>query len=386
MNQLGRQGQLYCALESTYNTSPGIAATDALRHISFAPTFDPFNRVHNLEKKTSPGRFYRHDRKKSADWSYEGLLRPSGTLNTLPELSEILEAAFGAKSNITLSTTVNAGTGAVGGATLASTTGLVVGQFISIVVSGVKHARQITTLPGANVVTWAPNLPGAPADAAAVRGGITFTLTTPNAKSLALYHYLKMTDQTAGLKRMILGAVVEQLGLMILDANDDPKITARGAAAAMTSSGAPAQPGSFTEVGGNPPSGIVGAVYVGNTPYRSMRLGLEVTTGMGLRMDSAGVDVAEEAFRRGYIDITVALDARGDDQTIVWDPSMAGSRLAVFGQQGFTEGNILAVRLPAVEFAPPAQDDPMEEITWPFRGEAFEAVKDTNDQFALGLL
>lgn len=386
MNQLGRQGQLYAVLEGTFNTNPGIAATDAVRHISYQTDFDPNNRVHNPEKKTSPGRFYQHDRKKTATWAYEGLLRPSGTLNTLPEISEILEAAFGSKTNVTLSTTVNAGTGAVGGATLASAAGLAVGDFLSIVVSGIKYARQILTLPGGGVVTWAPNLPGAPADGAVVKSGITYKLTTANAKSLALCHYLKMTDQTAGLKRQTTGAIVESLGLMILDANDDPKLTARGPAATMSSSGAPSQPGSFTEVGGNPPSGIVGAVYVGNATYKSMRLGIEMSTGMGLRLDSAGFDAAEEAFRRGYRDITLALDARGDDQTAIWDLAMAGTRLAVFAQQGFTEGNILAVRCPAVEFKPPSQDDPMEEVTWPFRGVAFEATKDNNDELYLALL
>jgi hypothetical protein len=385
MMQIGRQGQLYGVLEAAFNVNPGIIATDAIRHITYGADFDPNNRVMNPEKKTSPGRFYQHDRKKTATWNYEGLLRPSGTLNTLPEIADLLEAAFGAETNVTLSTTVASG-GTTTGATLTSTTGLVVGHPISIVQGGLIHGRFILTLPGANAVTWAPALPGAPSNGAAVKSGILYKPTTASTASLALCHYLKKTDQTAGLKRQVTGAIVERCGIMLLDANDDPKITLGGPAAVLTSSGAPAQPGGFTEVGGNPPSGIVGAVYIGDAQMKTMRVGFEMTTGMGLRLDSAGFDVAEEAFRRGYRDITLALDARAEDQTVIFDITLAGTRQAVFCQQGFTEGNIIIARAPSVEFKPPSQDDPMEEVTWPFRGVAFEAVKDANDELVLGLL
>jgi hypothetical protein len=54
--------------------------------------------------------------------------------------------------------------------------------------------------------------------------------------------------------------------------------------------------------------------------------------------------------------------------------------VAVSQQTGFTEGNILAVGMPRVEFPTPDQDDPDEEVNWPFKGVATESALDLNDE------
>ena len=388
MLEIGRTGQLYVVAEGTYATHPTHASADAVRHINFKPTLDPKNKRHSAEKKSTPGRAVRFDGRVSAAWDLSALLRPSGTLNTLPEASEILEAAFGTKQNITLSTTVNAGTGAVGGATLGSTTGLLVGQGVLITCpDGKKRVRRILTLPGANVVTWAPNLPAGqqPADAAAVKGLITYRLSTALALSLSISHYLKKTDaSTAGMKRGILGGVVDKF-VLTFDANGEAQFQASGPAANMTTGTTPAQPGAFTTVGGNPPSGFsLSELAIGNTTtVKWKKVMFDMSNSMKLRNDEGGsgiTGIATEAYRVGYRDVAVGLDMHVEDETLVYDATEAGTNVALMLQHGFTEGMIHALSLPQVEFKVPDQDDTDDEHQWGFKGMALESADGQNDE------
>jgi hypothetical protein len=386
MIQIGRQGQLYGALEGTFGTVATFAATDALRHLNFQPNYDPKNRVNSPEKKQGPGRFVRFDRRETAQWSLEALIRPSGTINTLPEASEIFEAAFGSKTNVALSTTVASG-GTVTGATLASGTGLVVGGAVLITCpDGKKRLRKLASVAGA-VVTWTPSLPTGqtPANAAAVKSCTVYTPTTILTASLSLAHYLKKSDLTAGLARAIVGAMVDRFALTF-DANDEPHFQASGPAKKIQT--AAAQPGGFTTVGGNPPSGITGELMLGaaTQDYKFLKLAVEITNGAKLRNESYGFTSAEEGYRVGRRDVTVALDARVEDQTAIYDLAIAGTNQAVFLQTGFTEGNCMAVVMPGVEFKVPDTDDPEEEVNWPFKGMALESAVDANDEivFILG--
>lgn len=388
MLQLGRQGQLYVIKEASFGAALAIASSDALRHLNFVPTHNKTNRVNNPEKKTSPGRYARHDRRETAAFSLEALLRPSGTLNTLPEWDEIMEVAFGAKTNVTLATTVSAGTGAVGGCTLASGAGLAVRDALLIVCpDGKKRVRFITAVnTGTGVVTWFPPLPTgqAPADGAAVKSALTYKLATANALSLGFGHYLKKTDQTAGLKRALLGAIVDSLS-MSFDAQDDPRFSCSGPAKTLTSADCPAQPAAFTTVGGNPPSGITGELCVDGTNMKFVKLSIEASLNRKLRTDSYGESAAEEALPSVRRDITIGLDARAEDQTVMYDKALAGTYMAISQQTGFTEGNILAVGLPRVDVPTPDQDDPDEEVNWPFKGVATESATDLNDEIILAV-
>ena len=390
MLELGRLGQLYAVIEAAYGTHPGHAATDALRHINFKPTFDPKNKRNSQEKKQSPGRVVRFDGRETASWDLSALLRPSGTLNTLPEASEILEAAFGSKTSTVLNTTVNAGTGLVGGATLASGAGLSVGQGVLITCpDGKKRIRRLLTVAGA-VVTWYPNLPVGqnPADGAAVKGLITYRLTTANAISLALCHYLKKTDgATAGMKRGILGGVIDKFSLT-LDADAEAQFQVSGPAATMTTGTTPAQPGAFTTVGGNPPSGLSSELYLAHTSAKWKKLMFELTNGMKLRNDEGGTGStgrAIEAYRAGYRDIAIGLDMVAEDETLIYDTAETGGTTPLFVQHGFTEGMCHALAVPLVEFKVPDQDDTDEEQQWPFKGMALESADGQNDEAFLYL-
>jgi hypothetical protein len=380
MLQIGRQGQLYVVQEASYGVHPGHAATDAVRHVNFNPTYDPKNKRHSPEKKQSPGRVVRFDGRETAEATLEALIRPSGTLNTVPEADEIFEAAFGSKTNVILATTFNAGA-TVSNGTLASGAGLQVNDALLVTCpDGKRRVRFLTSVAG-NDVTWGPDLPAgqAPATGAAAKGCLTYKLTTALAIALAVSHYLKKTDQTAGFKRGIVGWALNQLSLAF-DANEEPRFTASGPAKTQTTSTTPAQPGGFTTVGGNPPSGLLSEFLLGDQAAKYLSIQLDLGNAMKLRNDENGASAATEAYRVGYREVTVGFNTRAEDEALAYDLAESGDVVGVFAQHGFTEGNIHAFRAPTVEFKVPSTDDGDEEVNWAFSGMALESADGANDE------
>jgi hypothetical protein len=384
MLQIGRQGQLYVVREVSYGVHPTHAAADAVRHLNFLPTFDPKNKADSAEKKTSPGRAVRFDRKESATLNtLEALIRPSGTLNTVPEADEIFEAVFGAKTNVTLSTTVSSG-GTTTGATVASAGTLAINDFVEITRGGVRYLRRLTAVAGA-VLTWTPALPTAVQNGEAVKGCLTYKLTTALAISLAISHYLKKTDQTAGFKRGLLGAGMDRFTAMF-DANEEARFTVSGPAKTQTTGATPAQPGAFTTVGGNPPSGLTAELVIGSTTAKFLKAQAEITNGLKVRNDESGQTSATELYRAGRRDLVLGLDMRAEDEALIYDTAETGGVVPVHLQQGAAEGAMFAFQWPNVEFKVPDTDDPDEEVNWPFKGKPLESADGANDEcfFAIG--
>lgn len=377
----GRVGQLYVAAESPYGTPPTLLVTHALRHQSFTPRFSPFNRVNSPAKKQSPGLVARLDRRGSAGFSIEALIQPSGTLNTLAEADVILAHAFGAAaSNITLATTVEASPSPTTTVfTVASAVGLAVGQAVLVTVSAVKYVRWITAVNTA-ALTVAPPLPSAPATGAAVKGVCTYKLASAIATSLCAAHY-PSTDTV--LSKIVKGGVCEKLGLAFAQ-NDEARLTASFKAKTQTT--APTKPAGFTSVGTqNPPSGITGELYVGTAAYKFRKLDIEIDTGVVLREDSYGFASPEEILMTGRRTVTIGLDALVADEAVIYDNAESGTRVAVHKQTGFTEGNIIALYCPQVDFAVPDQDDSDDIPVWPFKGICCESADAANDEIRFAL-
>lgn len=387
--QIARIGQMYAKKETTFGTVPSLAATNAVRHKSITfPGSDVKNKRMINEKQQSPFALATQmtDQRTTAGFAYNGILRPSGTINTVPELDPLLECGFGTKINTALATTVSVGTGAVGGATLASGTGLAAGGGLLITCTdGKKRIRQIVTVnTGTGVTTWAPNLPAAPADGAAVKAVLVYKFTAQNLLSLSIAHYLKNTDASAGLSRAISGAIVDKLQ-MSFDANDDPMFTASGGGKLLDAAAAPAQPGGFTMVGAQPPSGIIGELVIANTVTKFMKAGFDLSNALKLRADSYGYGSAEESYRAGRAEIGVDLQLRAESQTL-YDLAVAGTNTGLLLQTGYTEGNIVAVRTPNVLFTVPDTDDPDDgEVSFPFKGKALETSDNALDAMTLFL-
>ncbi len=379
--QIGRKGQLYLKKETAYGTSITLAVTNALRHIDVGFGFDPFNRVTSPEKKQSPGPVNRFDRKKTADLStLVALLRPSGALNTLAEIDPILEAAFGSVVNETLSTTV-ASAPTTTGATVASAGTLAVGDAVLLEVTGEDDGPfvRFLTAVSTNDLTWAPALPGAQTTGDDVKGGVTYKLTTALAVSLTIAHYLD------NFKRELLGAGVDELALTF-DANEEGQLTASGPAKEQLTGTTQSQPAGFTTVGGNPPSGLIGDCLIGDTAYLVKSIEVSIANGLALRNQEYGVNGASELYRAGRREITVSLEAFAETEATLYDLAEAGTYASLFKQTGRTEGSIIGLYAPRVDWKVPETDDPDEEVSWSHTGMALETVDNLNDELRLALM
>lgn len=396
---IGRQGQLYAIAESTFGTTPSLAVTNALRHMDFKAQIDKSNKRTIVEKKQTPGTesAARTNQRIAASYTLQALLRPSGTLNTLPECAPFLLAAFGSVTNVSQTATVmNSGDSEADPTTTQFTVddvgSWVVGDAILIPVASVNYVRWITSIDAGvgsapiKQLTVAPALPSAPANDASIKGCITYKLTSALAKSLSLAHYLKKTDGSAGLARVVTGAIVESLALA-MDANSDPMFTASGGAKDVNDGGdAPSQPAGFTMVGGQPPSGLSGDLYINDTALKFLKLGIDLKNALMLRNESYGYTSAEEVFRSGRREISVSLEQRYDnDAATLYDAAMGESNVALMQQTGRTSGNIVAIRAPQVEFKVPNLDDPDDMVNAPFTGMALESADGQNDELSIAL-
>lgn len=389
MQQPGKRSQLFVGEETSYGVQPTLATSHFMRHISAALDFDPYNRVYTPEKKAAPGQYVIFDRRGTAAGNVEGLIRPSGTINTVPECTSILKAAFGSIVNTALSTTVASGGGssAVSGVTLTSAAGQAVGNPLLITCpDGKKRVRFTATVnTGTGAVTWVPQLPAGqgPSNGAAVKAGILYKLTSANAISLFLARYTLQADFTAGLGELLTGWMVDRLALNF-DWQEEPRFTASGPAQLKADAGS--NPGTV-QVGTNPPTAITGEAMISNTPIKLMKLAFELTNGLIARSDQLGDAYPTEAYRMGSRDISLGLDMYGENdfKTAIYDVAMAGTLATVFHQVGFTEGKIIGVYAPRVEFKPPTVNVPDGAVMWPFKGRVLEGTEDANNELWLGL-
>jgi hypothetical protein len=385
---ISRQGRVYGKLEAAgYGTLQTLAGANALRHVDLSFNYDPFNRVDSPEKKTGPGLATRFDRRTSAGLAgLTALLRPSGLLNTFPEASFLLEAAFGSKTNVTLATTILSGA-LVGGCTLTAAGTLAVGDGVLLIdnTTGLKHVRRLLSVAGA-AVTWAPDLPNAPINGSAVKGGISYKLVTDMGSALAfvLLHVLP------GFRRELRGIGADKIAVMF-DANEEPRVTVSGPAQQQLSDAAAiADPGTFTTVGGNPPSGRVGDLYIGTSgvAYLFRKFSFEFTNALMIRNQEYGVNLGTELYRKDRRAVTCKLDAFVETAAKLYDVAKAGTfstASGVFKQTGRTEGNIVAVALPKVDWKVPDTSDGDTEAEWSFSGVAAESADAANDECAMFL-
>jgi hypothetical protein len=379
----GRTGKIWVKKEADYGVEETLASANAFRHIDKG-SWDhvPFSRVASPEKNPSPGLFRRFDRKPAT--SLSGLnsnIQPSGTLNTLAEGDPFFEAAFGAKTNVTLDTTVSASpTPTTTGATVASAGTLAIGDAVLIEVTGQlgPYVRVLTGV-ASNALTWAPALPAAPTTGDALKGCVTYKFTTALALSLTILHVL-------GTKRKaLIGCGIDSLELAF-DANSEVQMTVGGPARdRLATADAQSEPAAFTSIGTqNPPSGIVdGYTMIDDTVYLMKTLNIGLTNALNARNSEYGVRLPSELNRNGSRDVTVSLDAWSETEATLKDLTEAGTLCSVLNQTGKTEGNIIAVYMPKVDFAPPSENDPDGEVNWSFSGVALESTQGGNNELAL---
>jgi len=376
--QIGRLGKIYAAKESTYGTAATFASTDAIRHMSAQLNFSN-NRVESQERFSDPSLRDKWTRRQTSNFLIGGLLYPSAVLNTLPDMTDIFEVGLGTLTNTTLSTTVASGATTTG-ATLASGAGLTVGQAILINVSTGSPAtgrvlRWLLTVAGA-VVTWDPPLPQAPANGDTVKGCVNYSLATALPNALTIGHYLTSISKQCN------GSVVDQLKIMF-DANDEVRWEASGPAKTRLTA-AQAAPGSFTTVGTTPPSGLVGSLRLGSVAVEFLKAEIVVQNAMELDNFQFGTSSAANYFRKNKRKIACNVTAiLSDSTTLMTAAENATDNNAMAIQCGQTEGNIVGVYGPDLDFDVPDMPDGEETLELTFNG-TMKAVNG-NDEFRLAI-
>lgn len=196
---LTRDQEVFVQLESVWGTSPGaLAGTDALKHTSGKSIKKVVERRDRTQDKDyqQPSVITTQKGREKSEFKLDCQLIPSGnaTTPTAPDVDPLLEAHLGTKHTATAHTTTAAGSVgtsinfAVGGV---AASGVQVGDFIAIDVSTAfgYEVRQITALPGGDVVTVNAGFSTDPAASRTVKVGTTYKLLQSALKSVHVWEY-----------------------------------------------------------------------------------------------------------------------------------------------------------------------------------------------------
>lgn len=377
--QIGRLGKVFIGNEGagTYGTAAALVAGDAWRHLE-ARLGASNNRANSEERRGTPGLLDRFSRHITSDFTLRGYLSPSGTIQVAPEAKKLLKAGMGSERLGTGNTTVASGASSTV-FTLAAGQGVnfAVNEMIIVrrAANGSLAEPRLITNIATDTVTVAPALGGTPAAADTVKACVTYSFanTLPNSLTIAKY----LTD----ISHEVRGAAVQQLGI-VFDGNGEVMLTASGPAKEKIRP-AQAQPGSFTTVG-SPVTGIVGAFLFNGTAYKITQFDWQLNNAQELVNDTYGTDRAEDMFRDGMRLITLGLNARQTDNVAVVSAAEAASDGTLLVHAGNTEGKIVGLYCPRVEFDIPEEDDPAGAIRWTFRGMAKEVVGNDESRVFFG--
>jgi len=376
---VGRFGRVYGAQEAAYGTSAVLAATDAVRHLNVKFGQNPRNRVNSPERNTHPSLINRFTRRKTADYMLSGILYPSGTINTVPDLDFALKAVFGASTNVTLATTVAASPAPTATVfTVASVGTLAVGDAVLVNVTGgglqVRWITAINTL----ALTVAPALSAAPTTGDTVKGCITYKLTTAllATGSLNLARYLN-----GGISYEMNGCAPESLRLTF-DANNEIIWELSGPAQKRTR---PAQtdPATFTTAGSQPPSGLTGYLRINATAEEFLTAAFEIKNNITLDNFAFGTSQAQAMFRAKKREVTVNMTTMSSDDVTILDAAENTADTVALIQCGLTEGNIVAAYCPRLEIDTPDDSDAEETTQLAYRATAKGTAG--NDELYLAL-
>jgi hypothetical protein len=362
--QIGRLGRIFAAKQTTYGVAPTFAATDAIRHINVQLNVSN-NRIESQERNAHPSVLNKWVRRKTGNFTVGGIFYPSGTIGTVPDHTDFLECGLGVITNITpLSTTISSGPTTTG-ATVASGAGLTIGQAVLINVTTGSPAsgrllRWLTNVAGA-VLTWDPPLPQAPAVGDSVKSCVNYSLATALPNALSIGHYLTSISKEGT------GAVIDQLKFTF-DANNEVLWEASGPMKDRLTA-AQSQPGSFTTIGSTPPSGLVGGLRIGSAAVAFLKLEVVVSNTMELDNFQFGTSSAAGFFRKNKRKIAANITAiLSDDTTLMTAAETATDNNALCAQCGQTEGSIIGVYGPNLDFDVPAMPDGEETLELNFTG------------------
>jgi len=340
--------RVYCKNESAFNdtTYTGLVAADAIvaRTVSLQASD---NRVPSKSKRGTPDVTTSLPRMQTSGFSLSAEWRPSGTIGVASDLWPILKGFFGtqtlAGTGSGVATTVAASPSPTAtGFTVASATGLAVGDLIYVTVGTRREATRIKTI--ATAALTVDELSAAPVSGAAVVASVTYKLTTAVPSSVCIANVL------GGKLEVVTGGMVESLEISF-GKQDEVMLSANGVSARYrgnSESTALTDPATTTVVGA-PLNGIIGAGVVNGAEFKVIGLKLSVQNAIKLRDMDIGDAYATEAFRADYRMGTIEVSFYLDDHTIV-DLGESHTNVPFSLALGSTNGAMLGMVCPLVEW------------------------------------
>jgi hypothetical protein len=168
------------------------------------------------------------------------------------------------------------------------------------------------------------------------------------------------------------------------DSNLEPMFDVSGPGAEMLASGAQAQPGAFTTVGGESiiPSGLTGSFLWGGTVYQIEKMQIDIDNAMDVQNTALGTSKAAAYFRKGKRMVTVKVNAKVSDDLTLWTPSLTAGQGTMFIQIGTTATRMWAAYIPVAQIMAPADvPDNDETNNWDFTFQALGVLG--NDELYL---
>lgn len=338
--------QVFVKKESAFaDTSyQSLAAGDAILARTLQLTA-AHNRVPSREKRSTPDYVTDLPRMATASWSLSAAWQPSGTIGTESDLAPLFEALMGSKvasgSGSGVTTTVSASpTPTVNGCTVASATGMAVGDVIVVTTANGREATRITNIATA-ALTWSPPLTAAPATGAAVVDGVTYKQSTAAPPSLAVCNFM------GSLEEAVIGAMVESATLTLAK-SEEAVVSFNGPAAKYLGQGTASltNPGSQTTVG-SPINGLVAMCVVNGYSFKVTSLTVTPNNALAMRDQDLGAAYATEAFRGDRRTIQVQASFYVED-TRIMDLATALTKGGLSLVLGATNGSMVAVVAPSV--------------------------------------
>lgn len=375
--------RVYLKTESAFNdtTYTGLAAGDAVVPTTVALQASD-NRVPSKSKRGTPDVVASLPRMQTSGFQLGAEWRPSGTLGTESDLGPVLKAFFGTQvtsgSGSGVTTTVSASPSpTVTGCTVASATGLAVGDLIYITLaSGRREATRIKTI-ATNALTF-DALSAAPATGAAVVDSVTYKLQTAAPSSICIANFL------AGKKECVTGAMVESLEISF-GKQDEVTITANGQSAQYRGNSEAtslSDPGTSTTTG-SPINGLTASLVVNGAAFTAIAAKVSIANGIKLRDQDMGAAYATEAYRADFRMGTVEFTFYVDDHAIV-NLGESHTKVACSLSIGSTNGSMLGFVAPNVEFdRTPLPSGTSDAPTMTVRGTLYGSTTG-NDALFLG--
>lgn len=336
--------QVFVKKETAFadTTYTGLAATDAVLARTIQLTA-AHNRVPSREKRATPDYVTALPRMATAGWSLSAAWQPSGTNGTESDLAPLFEGLMGSKAGSGAVTTVAASPSpTVTGFTVASPTGMAVGDIIVVTLTTGREATRITNIATA-ALTVSPALSAAPASGAAAVCGVSYKLTTAAPPTLAVCNFM------GSLEEAVIGALVESAQVTFAK-SDEVLVSFTGPGAKYLGQGTASltNPGSQTTVGA-PINGLIADANVNGYVFKVTGVNVSLSNALALRDQDLGEAYATEVFRGDRRTATVEASFYVED-TRIMDLATAFTKGGLSLVMGGTNGSMLAMVAPLVEW------------------------------------